>query len=97
MPPTKVLAAQRRYHPGILILATRMLTIGQVTPVISLPVLQELRFGEFAVALTDAGIEEIYQLVAQAALNSGQKNVPVHIFPLRWMTKYAPRRKHGGI
>lgn len=31
-------------------------------------------------AMTDAGIEEIYQLVAQA-LNSGQKSVPVHIFP----------------
>ncbi|MEO1736390.1 hypothetical protein RB531_1906 [Salmonella enterica subsp. enterica serovar Typhimurium] len=30
--------------------------------------------------MTDAGIEEIYQLVAQA-LNSGQKSVPVHIFP----------------
>ncbi|EDW8362844.1 murein L,D-transpeptidase [Salmonella enterica] len=31
-------------------------------------------------AMTDAGIEEIYQLVAQA-LNSGQKSVSVHIFP----------------
>lgn len=31
-------------------------------------------------AMTDAGIEEIYALVAQA-LNSGQQSVPVHIFP----------------
>ncbi len=31
-------------------------------------------------AMTDSDIEEIYALVAQA-LNSGQKSVPVHIFP----------------
>lgn len=31
-------------------------------------------------AMTDDGIDEIYQLVAQA-LNSGQQRVPVHIFP----------------
>ena len=31
-------------------------------------------------AMTDAGIEEIYSLAAQA-LNSGQKTIPVYIFP----------------
>lgn len=33
-------------------------------------------------AMTDAGIEEIY-ILAEAALDSGAKDVPVHIFPFR--------------
>lgn len=33
-------------------------------------------------AMTDAGIDDIYALVA-SALEAGQKNVPVHIFPFR--------------
>ncbi len=38
-------------------------------------------------AMTDAGIDDIYQLV-KSALDNGQKAVPVHIFPFR-MTETA--------
>lgn len=44
-------------------------------------------------AMTDAGIEDIYGLV-EAALDGGQRDVPVHIFPFRMtdeaMRDYAP-------
>jgi murein L,D-transpeptidase YafK len=43
-------------------------------------------------AMTDAGIEDIYAMVG-AALNAGQKGVPVHVFPFRMdeanMTRHA--------
>ena len=44
-------------------------------------------------AMTNAGIDEIYGLVA-SALASGQKEVPVHIFPFR-MTEAAIVRESG--
>lgn len=45
-------------------------------------------------AMTDAGIDEIYGLVA-AALGKGQRSVPVHIFPFR-MDGAAMRAHAGG-
>jgi murein L,D-transpeptidase YafK len=45
-------------------------------------------------AMTDRGIEEIYGFVA-AAINAGQREVPVHIFPFR-MTESAIARETGG-
>jgi len=44
-------------------------------------------------AMTNAGIDEIYGFVA-SALASGQKEVPVHIFPFR-MTEAAIARESG--
>jgi len=44
-------------------------------------------------AMTNAGIDEIYGFVA-SALASGQKEVPVHIFPFR-MTEEAIARENG--
>lgn len=44
-------------------------------------------------AMTDAGIEEIYGLV-EAALDNGQRSVPVHIFPFR-MTDEAMQANAG--
>lgn len=44
-------------------------------------------------AMTDKGIDEIYGFVA-AALNAGQKEVPVHIFPFR-MTETTLARETG--
>ena len=44
-------------------------------------------------AMTDKGIEEIYDFVA-AALAKGQREVPVHIFPFR-MTETALARETG--
>ncbi len=45
-------------------------------------------------AMTDAGIEDIYGLVA-AALNNGQRSVAVHVFPFR-MTDDALAAHAGG-
>jgi len=45
-------------------------------------------------AMTDRGIEDIYGFVA-AAINAGQREVPVHIFPFR-MTESAIARETGG-
>jgi murein L,D-transpeptidase YafK len=45
-------------------------------------------------AMTDAGIDEIYPIVA-AALGAGQREVPVHIFPFR-MTEQAIARESSG-
>ena len=44
-------------------------------------------------AMTNAGIDDIYGFVA-SALASGQKEVPVHIFPFR-MTEAAIARENG--
>ncbi len=44
-------------------------------------------------AMTDNGIEEIYALVSQA-LNSGQTEVPIHIFPFKMNT--ANMKKYQG-
>lgn len=46
-------------------------------------------------AMTNRGIDEIYKYVA-AALASGQKEVPVHIFPFRMTEQAIARESSGG-